>query len=116
LVEFWASWCGPCRMEIPHMKKAYQKYRKKGFEIASFTLDSDMEDWEVASEEEEIPWLNLGDLKAMQSPVAKLYGVSGVPTNYLVEGGTGKIIAKNLRQDALDKKLAELLEGSTAMD
>ena len=109
LVEFWASWCGPCRAEIPHMKKAYENFNKKGFEIVSFTLDDDRDAWEDASEEEEIPWIDTGDLLAMTSPVVKMYGVTGVPANYLVEGATGKIVAKDLRQDALDNKLAELL-------
>lgn len=109
LVEFWASWCGPCRAEIPHMKKAYKHFNKKGFEIVSFTLDDDREAWEDASKEEGIPWIDTGDLLARTSPVVKMYGVSGVPANYLVEGATGKIIAKDLRGKALDDKLAELL-------
>ena len=109
LVEFWASWCGPCRAEIPHMKKAYSHYKDKGFEIVSFTLDHNKEKWEEASNEDQIPWINTGDLLAQTSPVVKLYGVTGVPANYLVEATSGKIIAMDLRGEKLDHKLEELL-------
>lgn len=109
LVEFWASCCGPCRAEIPHMKKAYGIYRQKGFEIVSFTLDHKMERWEKASIEEQLPWINVGDLKAHKSPVVKMYGVQGIPANFLVDR-SGTIIAKDLHQEKLDEKLAELLD------
>ncbi len=108
LVEFWASWCGPCRGEIPHMKKAYSHYKDKGFEIVSFSIDHSEKQWRKASEEDQIPWINTSDLLARKSPVVKLYGVTGVPNNYLVNG-SGEIIAKDLRGDDLDHKLEELL-------
>ena len=107
LVEFWASWCGPCRVEIPHMKEAYARYRDKGFEIVSFTIDNDREDWEVASEEEELPWHDLGMGEDADAPRA--YNVTGVPKNYLVDSASGEILAKDLRGHHLDEKLAELL-------
>ena len=107
LLEFWASWCGPCRVEIPHMKDAYDRYRDEGFEIVSFTIDDDREDWEIASEEEQLPWPNLGMGREAEAPVA--YDVTGVPKNYLVESSTGEIVAKDLRGHHLDEKLADLL-------
>lgn len=106
LVEFWASWCGPCRVEIPHMKEAYKQYQDAGFEIVSFTIDDDREDWEIASEEEEIPWLNLGMGEDAEAP--KAYNVTGVPKNYLVDSETGLIVAKDLRGHHLDEKLVEI--------
>ena len=108
LVEFWASWCGPCRVEIPHMKEAYERYQGKGFEIVSFTIDNEREDWEIASEEEQLPWLNLGMGEEADAPVA--YGVTGVPKNYLVDAPTGDILARDLRGHKLDEKLDELFE------
>ena len=111
LVEFWASWCGPCRVEIPHMKQAYAGYREKGFEIVSFTIDNDREDWEIASEEEQLPWANLGMGEEADAPRA--YNVTGVPKNYLVDSASGEILARDLRGHHLDEKLAELLGSPT---
>lgn len=107
LVEFWASWCGPCRVEIPHMKEAYERYKGKGFEIVSFTIDNEREDWEIASEEEQLPWFNLGMGEEADAPTA--YQVTGVPKNYLVDAASGDIVARDLRGHHLDEKLAELL-------
>ena len=108
LVEFWASWCGPCRTEIPHMKQAYEEHKPNGFEIVSFTIDNDREDWELASEEEDLPWLNLGMGEEAAAPTA--YSVTGVPKNYLVDSGTGEILATDLRGHHLDVKLEEILQ------
>ena len=108
LLEFWASWCGPCRAEIPHMKKAYAAYHSKGFEIFSFTIDDDKDAWANASEEEGMPWIDTGF--GSESEPKKLYEVMGVPANYLVDSETGKVIARNLRGHKLDEKLKELLD------
>lgn len=110
LLEFWASWCGPCRMEIPHMKKAYARFRDKGFEIVSFTVDEEREDWVEASEEEELPWHNLGMGWEADAPLAYNARKEGLPNNYLVDTRTRTIIAKDLRRHKLDEKLEELLE------
>ncbi len=107
LLEFWASWCGPCRVEIPHMKEAYDRFGKKGFEIVSFTIDDDREAWEEASAEEDLPWINLGMGPEADAPVA--YNVTGVPKNYLVDSRSGDIVATDLRGRDLDEKLEELL-------
>ena len=106
LVEFWASWCGPCRVEIPHMKEAYARYRDQGFEIVSFTIDDEREDWQQASEEEDLPWFDLGMGQDADAPQA--YGVTGVPKNYLVDSRTGDILARDLRGYDLDEKLKEV--------
>ena len=79
----------------------------------SFSLDSTRSHWEKASEEEQLPWLNVSDMKAITSPVTDNFGVKSLPVNYLVEGVTGKIVAKNLRNNKLDEKLAELLSESS---
>lgn len=105
LLEFWASWCGPCRVEIPHLKEAYDKYKDQGFEIVSYTIDDSQEAWEVASEEESLPWPNLGI--GRDSEAATKYTVTGVPYNLLFNAETGEIIKKNLRGLQLDEELSK---------
>lgn len=109
LLEFWASWCGPCRAEYPHLKQAYERYHDEGFEVFAFSLDEDRDDWALASEEDGIPWINTGDLSAYDSPVPGLYGVLAIPMSYLIDGD-GVIVAKNLRGEGLHTKLRELFE------
>ena len=106
LLEFWASWCGPCRQEIPNLKQAYDKFKDKGFEIVSFTIDDEQEAWEQASQEEDLPWVNLG--MGSESEAASKYTVTGVPYSILFNAETGDIVSKNLRGHELDEKLEEL--------
>ena len=107
LLEFWASWCGPCRVEIPHMKRAYARYGPRGFEIFSFTVDDLREDWVEASGEEDLPWINAG--MGIDHPATEVYGVTGVPANFLVDAASGRILARNLRGRKLDEALEERL-------
>ncbi len=109
LVEFWASWCGPCIAEIPHLQEAYERFRSEGFEILAVNLDDDPENWRVASEEDyDINWLNVSDNQAFGSPVAKLYRVKAIPANFLVST-EGKTVARRLRGTNVSGTLAGLL-------
>ena len=109
LVDFWASWCGPCRAEMPNVVNAYNTYKDKGFEIVGVSLDNNAEAWKKAITDLKITWPQMSDLKGWQSKGAELYGVSAIPATVLI-GQDGKIIAKNLRGDELVNKLAELLK------
>jgi len=107
LVDFWASWCGPCRAEMPNVKKAYEKYHRKGFEIVGVSLDNDKAAWTGAIQRMNLPWIHLSDLKGWQSEAAALYGISSIPATMLVDP-QGKIVEFGLRGEQLEVKLAEL--------
>ncbi len=109
LVDFWASWCGPCRRENPNVVKLYNKYKEKGFEILGVSLDNSRDRWLAAIEQDGLTWYHVSDLKGWQNAVAKLYSVSSIPHTILLDA-EGKIIARNLRGPALEQKLAELFE------
>ena len=108
LLDFWASWCGPCRRENPNIVKVYQKYKDKGFDILGVSLDKEKSLWVKAIADDQLTWHHVSDLKFWQSEAAVKYGVQAVPCAILIDK-EGKIIAKNLRGDELEKKLAELL-------
>ena len=110
LVDFWASWCGPCMAEVPALKAAYDEYHKKGFEIFGVSLDNKKEAWEAAIKNKDLNWLHVSDLQGWQNAAADLYGVRSIPANYLVECATGKIVGVNLRGEAVAEKVAEYLK------
>jgi peroxiredoxin len=107
LLDFWASWCGPCREENPAVVSAYGKYHPRGLEILGVSLDQKEDSWKKAIRADKLTWTHLSDLQYWNNAVAKLYGVQGVPQNFLIDPG-GKIIARGLRGQDLDKKLEEI--------
>lgn len=109
LIDFWASWCGPCRQEMPNVVAAYKQYKAKGFGIVGVSLDQNAEQWKKAIKDLGITWAQMSDLKGWQCEGAKLYGVRGIPATVLVDQ-EGTIIARNLRGEDLAKKLGELLK------
>jgi peroxiredoxin len=112
LIDFWASWCGPCRQENPNVVKAYNQFKDKGkgFTIYSVSLDQDKGKWEKAIAADGLTWNHVSDLAGWQSVAGAAYGVKAIPQSFLLDP-QGKIIAKNLRGEALAAKLAEVLTG-----
>ncbi|MBV7532085.1 TlpA disulfide reductase family protein [Chitinophaga sp. sic0106] len=107
LLEFWASWCGPCRAENPNLTGQYKKYKEKGFEIIAVSLDDHKDKWIEAIAKDGLPWMHVSDLKGWNNEVGRLYGIRAVPANFLLDENRN-IIAVNLRGEELNKKLTEV--------
>ncbi|WP_366069041.1 TlpA disulfide reductase family protein [Flavobacterium sp.] len=109
LIDFWASWCAPCRAENPNVVALYSEFHSKGFNIISVSLDNDGKKWKQAIATDKLIWSQVSNLKEMQDPIALQYGISQIPTTFLLDA-TGKIVAIDLNGEALKSKIKELLE------
>ena len=109
LLDFWASWCRPCRQENPNVVAAFNKYKDKNFTVLGVSLDSDKDKWTEAIEKDNLTWSHASDLSGWESVAARTYGVEAIPTNFLIDP-QGNIVARDLRGEALEAKLAEVLK------
>ena len=114
LIDFWASWCGPCIRELPNVVKAYERFHDKGLEIVGVSLDKDKASWLAAIEQTGQKWPQMSDLKGWECAGAQIYGIQSIPANVLIDDH-GKIVARDLRGDALLKEIeSRLAAGAVA--
>jgi peroxiredoxin len=109
LLDFWASWCHPCRAENPQLRKAYETYKNRNFEVLGISIDEGREKWLRAIAEDQLPWTQVADLRGPQNEAAQRYNIQGIPQNFLLDP-TGKIVAVNLHGDDLVAQLASYLK------
>lgn len=109
LLDFWASWCGPCRAEMPFLNEIYQKYKDKNFEVVAVSIDSKKEHWLKAIKEDKMSWVQLSDLKGYKNDAALKYGVSAIPRNFLINP-EGIVIAQDLRGEDIEKELSKIIK------
>ncbi|MBF0951717.1 MAG: TlpA family protein disulfide reductase, partial [Alloprevotella tannerae] len=111
LVDFWASWCGPCRREMPNVKALYDKYHAQGFDVVGVSFDSDKTAWQTAVKKMELAWAQISDLKGWRSKAASVYGINSIPSTLLIDP-QGKIIATDLHGEELETQLNTIYEKS----
>ncbi len=109
IVDFWAAWCAPCRLENPNLVAIYNDYHSKGLNILGVSLDKDKDKWLDAIKQDKLPWYQISNLMYFKDPIAKLYGITSIPATYILDQN-GTIIAKDLKGEELRKKIAELLD------
>jgi peroxiredoxin len=109
IVDFWASWCAPCRKENPNVVALYNEYHSKGLNIIGVSLDQDAKKWKDAIAKDNLSWIHVSNLKYWDEPIGKQYGISSIPATFILDA-KGNIVAKDLRGDALRAKVKELLD------
>lgn len=110
LLDFWASWCGPCRAEFPHLRKVYGEFHSKGFEIYAVSADEEDADWRKALKEENVPWINTVEPRGMGAPSLLTYGVMGLPANFLIDH-KGTIVGVNMREWDVERAVKAAMQG-----